>query len=136
MATQLMEGEPTLKKKVTLAPPEFIIGPGARLSEGQFHDSLSTEVNSTMACNRDMVVSGRAKRSALKELNIPVDGNETLREMEGGVSEEKLGLGAQQLEVISELIERGQQLRSKMVESIISQKTERLEETSEKKQEQ
>ena len=122
------------KKEVTLAPPEFIVGPGARLGERRLHDSLSTEVISAMVGDQDKVVSGRAKRSALKEINVPTVGNEIEHEVELGESE-KLGLGAQQLEVISELIERGQQLRSKMVESIINQKTERVE-APERKQEQ
>ena len=115
-----------LKKKVTLAPPEFIVGPGARLSEKRLHNSFSTEVVSTMVGDQDKVMSGRAKRSALKEINSPTGVNKIEHEVEQGVSE-KVGLGAQQLEVISELIERGQQLRSKMVESIVNQKTEGVE---------
>ena len=122
-ATQLKE-EPTLKKTVTLAPPEFIVGPGARLSERKLQDSSSYEDIQTVVGDQNTVVSGRAKRSALKEINIPMGGNDVEHEMEQGVAE-KTGLGAQQLEVISELIERGQQLRSKMVESIINQRTER-----------
>lgn len=135
-ATQPME-EPALKKKVTLAPAEFIIGPGARLRERRLHDSISTEVVSTVVGGEDKVVSGRAKYGALnlKKINAPMGGNEIEHEMEQSVSEERVGLGAQQLEVISELIERGQQLRSKMVESIINQKTDGVE-APERKQEQ
>ena len=110
------------------------MGPGAHLSERRLHNSFSPEVISTMVCDQDKVVSGRAKRSALKEINIPTGGNEIEHEVEQGVSE-KVGLGAQQLEVISELIERGQQLRSKMVESIVNQKTEKVE-VPDRKQEQ
>ena len=135
-ASQPME-EPALKKKATLAPAEFIIGPGARFRERSLHDSVSSEVVSTVVGDQDKFVSGRAKFGALnlKEINAPMGGKEIEHEMEQGVSEERVGLGAQQLEVISELIERGQQLRSKMVESIVNQKTDGVE-ASEKKQEQ
>ena len=110
------------------------MGPGARLSERRLHESLSNDDIHTVVCDQGKVVSGRDKRSTLKEINVPTCGNDIEHEMEQGAPE-KARLGAQQLEVISELIERGQQLRSKMVESIINQRTERGE-SPERKQEQ
>jgi hypothetical protein len=121
---------------VTLAPAEFIVGPGARLQgERRLHDSVSTEVVSTAVGGQYKVVDGRTKYGALKEIYTPMGRSEIEQEMEWGVSEERAGLGAQQLEVISELIERGQQLRSKMVESIVNRKTDGVE-APKKKEEQ
>ena len=112
------------------------MGPGARFSERRVHDrssfNLSNEDIGTMVGDQNKIVSGRTKRSALKEINIPTGGRAI--EMEQSVPE-RAGLGAQQLEVVSELLERGQQLRSKMVESIINQRTNREESPPDRKQE-
>lgn len=119
--TQQLTEVPSLKK-IALAPTELVIGLGACLRERRVHKSPSSEDVGAMVGDQNIVALGRAKRSALKEINIPTDANE----MEQSPPEKVMGLGAQQLEVISELIERGQLLRSKMVESIISQRTERV----------
>ena len=122
------------QKKVTSDQPEFVVGPGARHTERETHVSSSSKDIDTMTSGLDKPVSSRVmfstRPSTLREIRIPTGESEVEES-----SPKKAELGAQQIEVISELIERGQQLRSKMVESILNQRTER-EESSNKKQEQ
>lgn len=124
--TQQGEEEPMEKqKKVTLGQPEFIVGPGACFRERGARespsDSLSKDICTMVGVQNK--VSGGSTLSATKEIHIPTGNKEAEKRVP-----ERMELGTQQIEVISELIERGQQLRSRMVESIINQGTSREEE--------
>lgn len=119
------EGSMHKQKKVTLAQPEFIVGPGTRFRERGAHESppnsLSKDISTMVGVQNR--VSGGPTLSTTKEIHIPTGDEETEKHMP-----ERMELGTQQIEVISELIERGQQLRSRMVESIINQAASREEE--------
>lgn len=117
ISTQQREEESMQKqKKVTLGQPEFIVGPGSRFHEKGARESPANSPSkylSTMVGVQNRV-SGGSRVSDAKEIHIPTGGEEKC-------VPERTELGTQQIEVISELIERGQQLRSRMVESIINQ---------------
>ena len=107
------------QRKVALNPPEFVVGPGASLRERQFENSppnLPKEYMNTLVGEQNKAEVSRTRRGILREIHVPT-GREEVEErgMEG------VELGARQMEVISELIERGQQLRSEMVKSIVNQ---------------
>lgn len=113
------------QKRVTLGQPEFIVGPGTHFREGGARESPPNSLckDLTTMVGVQNRVSGGPTLSATKEIRIPSGDEETEKRVP-----ERMELGTQQIEVISELIERGQQLRSRMVESIINQATSREEE--------
>ena len=119
LSAQLNKESTKKQRKVNFDQPEFIVGPGARFGGSRAHgsplSSPSKDVG-TVVGGQDRVGSSHGHSSAPKETHTPTDRGE----LEGCVLE-GTELGARQIEVISELIERGQQLRNRMVESIVTQ---------------
>ena len=114
--------EPAAQRKVTLDVPEFIVGPGPSLDERMTHKKTSNERTGTLVGEQGRVESDLMRYGNVKEIHVPTGSREEgEEEEEGGVrAGERTELGTQQIEVISELIERGQRLRNKMVESIVA----------------
>lgn len=119
--------EESAQKKVTLGQAEFIVGPGATFREIKhrntplklFKEDTSTLVGEQNKSECSLTTATTTESMVPKEtVHIPAADE---RESGWSVPGEKTELGIHQLEVISELIERGQLLRSKMVRSIVSE---------------